>query len=475
MSQPNILFAIADDASHFSAYGHAFLDTPNADRIAAEGVRYTHAYTTNPKCAPSRASILTGMATWQLEEACNHYSIFPNKFQVFPSLLAEAGYHVGHTGKGWAPGDWSVGGFTHNPAGPEYNNRKLEKPEGTCVSTNDYARNFQDFLAMRPDDAPFCFWYGGYEPHRPYAMGEGARARRSVDDIVVPPYLPDTPEVRSDLLDYAFEIEWFDAQLGKMLDHLESIGQLDNTLVIVTSDNGMPFPRVKGQMYEQDFNLPLVARWPGQIDPGQVRDELVSFTEIAPTFLRAAGVATHEQMISPGLQDTFVAGEKSEGREFVCMGRECHDLGREGDRGYPVRCIRTAEYLYVRNFSPDRWPAGNPETDYTNCDSSPTKTVILEQHERGEEFYYSLAFGKRPLEELYIMPEDAVCMTNLADDPAYADAKASLWARLQTVLHEQNDPRIEGRGDVFDRYPYVGGSNHSWAHYEAGTFIHAYH
>jgi len=163
--RPNILFAIADDASHMSAYGVQFLNTPNFDRVAKEGVLFTNAFTTNPKCAPSRASILTGKQTWQLEEACNHFGVFPSKFRVYPDLLEEIGYHVGYTGKGWAPGDYQQGGFKRNPAGDEYNRINLTPP-AKFISNRDYAANFEEFLKERPADSPFCFWYGGHEPHR---------------------------------------------------------------------------------------------------------------------------------------------------------------------------------------------------------------------------------------------------------------------------------------------------------------------
>jgi len=172
-ARPNILFAIADDASHMSAYGHTFVNTPNFDRVARQGVLFTNAFTTNPKCAPSRASILTGRHTWQLEEACDHWNVWPAKFAVYPDILADAGYHVGFTGKGWAPGDWKRQGRETNPAGPEYSGRTLDPPSST-ISAKDYAANFADFLDARPDDSPFCFWYGGHEPHRPYERGEGA-------------------------------------------------------------------------------------------------------------------------------------------------------------------------------------------------------------------------------------------------------------------------------------------------------------
>ncbi len=473
-SRPNLLLALADDASHFSAYGHRFVHTPHFDRVARDGVRFDAMFTTNPKCAPSRASLLTGMHTWQLEEACNHYCYFPgpDRFHVYPDLLEAAGYHVGFTGKGWAPGDWRRDGRTRNPAGNEYNRRTLTPPAGSKIKDHDYAANFADFLDDRPrgDDRPFCFWYGGKEPHRHYAFGESLAHGKSLDQVRdgdVPPYWPDNRTVRTDLLDYAFETEWFDGQLGKMLALLETRGELNDTLVIVTSDNGCPFPRVKGQMVDDDFRLPCAAMWPGRVPPGRVCDDLCSFIDLCPTFLELAGLDVPEALPGRSLTDVLLSersGRINPRRDRATMGRECHDLGREGDVGYPVRCIRTPQFLYVRNFAPDRWPAGNPETGYTNCDSSPTKEYILALHRGGQPHFHDLAFGKRPGEQLFDITADPHCLTNLADDPAHRPTAEALWGELRDVLHATGDPRIDGRGDVFNRYEYVGHERapHSW-------------
>jgi N-sulfoglucosamine sulfohydrolase len=470
--QPNILFAIADDASHMSAYGHTFVDTPHFDRVAREGVLFANAFTTNPKCAPSRACILTGMHTWQLEEACNHFGIFPSKFAVFPDLLEAGGYYVGFTGKGWAPGDYARGGFERNPAGNEYNRHSLTPPSST-ISNKDYAANFADFLAERPEGSPFCFWYGGHEPHRHYEEGEGVRSGKKIEDVVVPAYLPDDDIVKRDLLDYAFELEWFDRHLGLMLAQLEEAGELDNTIVVVTSDNGMPFPRVKGQIYEHDFHLPLAVRWGAGAQGGRVVEDLISFIDFSPTFLEAAGLPIHDQIVGRSFLNILKSGASGQidpSRDRVYMGRERHDLGRENDAGYPVRAVRTQQYLYVRNFEPDRWPAGNPETGFTNIDSSPTKTLILEQHEQGQDRYFNLAMGKRPAEELYRIDEDPECLQNLAYDPGYAEIRRQLWADLKHTLEENGDPRIFGQGDVFDHYEYVGSDSHSWRAYVEGRW-----
>ena len=478
--RPNILFAIADDASHFGVYGHSFVKTPNIDRVARDGILFRNAFTTNPKCAPSRASILTGRHTWQNRESCLHWNYWPDDLPVFPDLLEEAGYHIGFTGKPWGPGDWKRCGRTRNPVGPAYNERSLTPPEGSKISQRDYAANFEDFLEARTDGAPFFFWYGGHEPHRHYTPGEGQRHGKSPDEVEqIPPYWPQEEVVRDDMLDYAFEIEWFDKHLGKMLRTLEDAGELDNTLIVVTSDNGAPFPRVKGQMYDDDFRLPFVLRWGDAVAPGRVVDDLISFTDIGPTFLQAAGVletlGADYAAASPGqsLFDIFAAagsGTVTGGRTRAYMGRERHDMGREGDLGYPVRCIRTPQFLYVRNFAPDRWPSGNPETGYTNCDSSPTKERILRLKEKGDEFYWQLSFGKRPAEELYDIREDPYCLKNLAGEETFASVRKRLREELQAELLRTGDPRIRGEGDVFERYEYVGGAPHSWAHYEAGDW-----
>ena len=474
--RPNILFAIADDASHMSAYGHAFLSTPNFDRIAREGVLFDNGFTVNPKCAPSRACILTGRQTWQLESACNHFSVFPAKFAVYPDTLESSGYHVGFTGKGWAPGDWKRGGFGRNPAGPEYNTRRLPAPDGTKISDCDYRANFDDFLAARPAGAPFCFWYGCHEPHRPYAVDEGLRAGLDPSKVALPDYWPDDEVVRRDVLDYANEIEWFDAQLGRMLEKLEAMGELENTIVIATSDNGMPFPRVKGQMYDDDFRIPMAARFPsGWMEkPGSRVADLVSVLDFAPTFLEAAGVPIPEAMLGRSLLPLIRScrdGFNDPSRDRVFLGREKHDLGRENDLGYPVRCIRTDRFLYVRNFAPDRWPAGNPETGFTNCDSSPTKNLILDLRNKGDARCFDLAFGKRPGEELYDIVDDRSCMRDLSQDPAYSAIKEGLWGKLEEYLTATGDPRMRGDGAVFEAYDYVGADDHSWKAYKEGRWI----
>ena len=460
--RPNILFIIADDWSwgHAGAYGCKWIKTPAFDRVAREGVLFPNTFTNNPKCSPCRASVLTGRNTWQLEEAMCHFGLFRAKWPVYPDLLERAGYLVGHTGKGWGPGDFKNGGFPRNPAGPGYQKQTTQPPLNGIART-DYARNFADFQAARRPGQPFCFWVGGYEPHRPYDEGAGLRAGRKLADVDVPGYLPNTNLVRNDLLDYALEVEWFDAQIARILDTLKTSGELDDTLILYTSDHGMPFPRVKGQLYDAGFHIPMAIRWGRNVKPGRVVDDFINVRDFAPTFLEAAGLAIPDTMSGRSFADILKSeksGQIDPTRNRMVVGKERHDIGRPHDVGYPARGIRTPEYLFVRNYEPDRWPAGNPETSYPNCDNGPTKTLITSSFNR----FYRLCFGKRPAEELYDLRSDPDCLKNLANEPALQSLKQQLETEMNASLTRDQDPRILGQGAIFESYKYLGGRAHSY-------------
>ncbi len=465
---PNILFCIADDASwqHFGAYGCDWVKTPGFDRVAESGLLFQNAYTPNAKCAPSRSCIITGLNSWQLKAAANHVPFFPQEFHSYVEILSENGFLVGTTGKGWAPGKaLDKEGKNRELTGKFYNYIKLTPPT-KLISDIDYTANFKSFLKERKDKQPFCFWYGGIEPHRFYEYGSGAKiGGKDIKEIdEVPAFWPDVDTVRNDLLDYAFEIEHFDAHLTKMLHHLNDIGELENTIVIVTADNGMPFPRVKGQVYEYSNHLPLAIMWPKGIkNPGRKIRDHVNFIDFAPTFLEIAGINFSKSKMQKmeGRSLTEIFNSEKEGqvipeRDFVLVGKERHDLGRPGDTGYPVRGIFKNNMLYLHNYHIDRWPAGNPETGYLNCDGGATKSYILNQRRHSAEMkYWELNFGKRTSEELYDIKADPYCMNNLIDNPDYASQAATLKNEMKEKLTQQNDPRILGNGKVFMSYPYA--------------------
>ena len=479
VGRPNILFCIADDASfpHMGAYGTSWVTTPAFDRVAEEGLLFNRAYTPNAKCAPSRSCILTGRNSWQLEEAANHFPFFPAKFATFVEVLGDNGYHAGFTAKGWSPGNpGEVNGKARELTGKPFHQVKMTPPT-TEISSIDYAANFKAFLDAGADDKPFFFWYGSSEPHRAYEYGSGLRqSSRTLADITeVPDMWPDNDSVRTDMLDYALEIDYFDSHLGEMIAELERRGELDNTIIVVTSDNGMPFPRVKGQEYEMSNHLPLAIRWPAGIaEAGREIEDFVSFVDLAPTFLDAAGIAWETSGMQPtvgkSMRGIFENTAEAPLRDYVLIGKERHDVGRPQDRGYPIRGIVQGDYLFVRNYETDRWPAGNPETGYLNSDGSPTKTVLLNRRRNGTdpEGLWQANFGKRPPVEVYHVKADPYCMRNLAGDPELATRIAGMEERLITELRNQRDPRTLGNGAVFESYPYSGKDAGFYERYQAG-------
>jgi len=459
-ARPNILFAISDDQCwpHAGAYGCKFVQTPAFDRIAREGILFNNGFCAAPQCSPTRASILTGRNIWQNEEAGTHASWFPKELKVYTEILQSAGYHVGYTGKGWAPGKVEPGGRTENPAGKNYRVQLKEAPPAKGISKIDYAAGFEKFIKERKEGQPFCFWYGATEPHRVFEYGSGAKAGKKLEEAVVPDFLPDDPLVRNDLLDYAFEIEWFDRHLGKIIVKLEEIGELENTLIVVTSDNGMAFPRAKANLYELGIHMPFAARWgKGIKKPGREVDDFVNHIDLAPTFLDAAGVAIPKEMIGHSMLNLFnsdKSGWIDPQRSFTLTGRERHTHARPDNLGYPARSIRTKDFLYIHNFKPDRWPAGDPAPyPYMDIDGCPTKDFMMESKDEGFMAMQRAAVAKRPAEELYFIGKDPQSVRNVAGNPEYARVKQELAKQLDELLRSQGDPRALGYGDIFDSYP----------------------
>jgi arylsulfatase A-like enzyme len=479
--RPNILLILTDDwgFGDAGAYGSTWIKTPSFDKLASQGLRFDNAYTPNAKCGPSRACILTGRNPWQLKEAGNHGGFFPQEFKVYTEVLGEHGYFVGFTGKSWAPGTALDAQGKPRPVTGKPFQKQTSPPPTTGIDRNDYTANFTEFLDAAPQAAPWCFWMGIHEPHRDYEYGSGvAKGGKQLTDIDrVPAYWPDNDVIRNDMLDYALEVEHLDRHIGRIVEELEKRGQLDNTLIIVTSDNGRPFPREKGNLYENANHLPFAVLWKNGIkESGRVVRDTISFIDIAPTFLEAAGIPWDESGMAPSpgtsLSDVFKSGKTDAiqpGRDHIILGQERHDVGRPHDQGYPIRSIIKDGWLYSRNFTPDRWPAGNPETGYLNTDGGATKTEILNANRaKPGDPHWLLCFGKRPAEELFDLKADPDCVNNLAAAPENQERRAALETRLLAKLKEQGDPRMSGQGEVFDSYPYAGAERGLYDRYLKG-------
>jgi len=458
---PNILFCLADDWSwpHASIAGDEVVKTPTFDRIAREGVLFENAFVSSPSCTPSRGAILTGQWHWRLEEGGNLHGMLPVKFNVYPDLLEEAGYHVGYTRKGWGPGRDAPGGRTRNPAGPRY-------------------KDFREFMKARPEGKPFCFWFGSQDPHRNYKWQSGIKSGMKLEDVAVPACFPDSDEVRTDICDYYWEVQRFDTEVGELLKMLEDISELDNTLVVISGDNGMPFPRCKSNLYDMGTNVPLAVRWPAAVKGGRIVEDFISLTDLAPTFLEAAGLKPTPDMTARSFMNILrsnKSGRVDRKRDHVLTGKERHVVCQEtGTGGYPMRAIRTHDFLYIRNFKPQRWPAGAPKGyakpldieitrprgthfGYADVDAAPTKSYMLKHRDDPKvRRLFDLAFAKRPAEELYDLQIDPDQLNNVADKSEYAKVKKKLADTLMAELKATNDPRVLRKGDAFDQYPYYG-------------------
>jgi arylsulfatase A-like enzyme len=439
---------MADDWGwpHAGAYGDPVVETPTFDRLAEEGILFENAFVAVPSCTACRNTLLTGQKFFRLGQGANLWSTLHPKHAVFPLMLEESGYAIGHWRKAWGPGNYRALGRDRDPTGPAF-------------------RNFPDFLKKKPEGKPFCFWLGTSDPHRPYQSHSGAESGIDIDRIQLPADLPDAPIVRHDVADYYYEVQRWDGDVGKALELLEEKDLLENTLVVMTGDHGMPFPRHKCHLYDSGTHVPLAMRWGANIAPGRRVTDFVCFDDLAPTFLEVAGVPIPEAMTGNSLKEILYSeksGRIDPDRDHVITGRERHGTAQEAPEtgGYPSRALRTENYLYIHNFKPTRWPAGAP-ADSTNgsvfgdCDGSPTKRFLIEHAEDPEVApYFELAFAKRPAEELYDLREDPHQLRNMAAHPENDPIKEKLRDQLFEALRQMEDPRLLGEGDAFDDYPY---------------------
>jgi arylsulfatase A-like enzyme len=294
----------------------------------------------------------------------------------------------------------------------------------------------------------------------------------------LPCFIPDVPEVRSDFADYMGEIQALDAGIGVIVEELKAAGEFDNTILVLSGDHGMPgVPGGKCNLYDFGTAVPLIVRGPG-IKPGRVVDDYVNLMDLAPTFLEVGHVKAPKEMTGRSflsLLQSKRSGQVDRSRTWVITGRERHVAdARDGRLPYPHRALRTQDFLYIRNFAPDRWPMGRPGFEpgeaaptaealeqntyaaFSDMDASPTKAWLVGQHDTPEwQWHYQFAFGKRPAEELYNLRLDPEQTRNLAADKTYEKTLKKLSKQLMKVLQQTGDPRVTGDGGAFDRAPFT--------------------
>ncbi|MFN9041237.1 MAG: sulfatase [Planctomyces sp.] len=504
--RPNVVVVFADDWGRYaSAYGRLepgglsdIVQTPNFDRLAASGVLFTRAFVNAPSCTPCRSSLLSGQYFWRTGRgAILQGAVWDDRIPAFPLLLEKSGYQIGHTAKVWSPGSpgnapIGAGRTAVKGTGGRFNDYSealsaSEDPGALGEQLLGEVRaGFRTFLQARSPETPFLYWWGPTTTHRTWVRGSGKKLWNIDPERLrgrLPGHLPDVPEVREDVADYLGEVQAVDAGLGAVMEVLEETGQRDNTLVIVSGDHGMPgVPGGKCNLYDTGTRVSLAISWPAAIPAGRVVDDFVSLPDLSPTVLQAAGVAVPEVMTGRDLLPLLrssLAGLVDETRDHVVIGRERHVAGARPDfLPYPQRALRTADFLYIRNFAPDRWPmgvgpgfgapegawpdsdrlAGNTFAAFADMDASPTKRWVIEQGLKQPEYrvFFERAFAKRPAEELYDLRRDPEQIHNVAGSAEYAGILQAHSERLIRILRESGDPRVMTEPCVFDLPPYAG-------------------
>ena len=505
--RPNIVFIFADDwgrcASAYSKLDgtgtfNDVVQTPNFDRVAAEGVLFRRAFVSAPSCTPCRSALLSGQHFWRTGRgAILQGAVWDNSIPTYPMLLQKSGYHMGETYKVWSPGtpvDAPYGGgkyayekggsrfnqFSENATKMVANGKSIESAKQELVS--EIKTNFDAFLNNRNASQPFCYWFGPTNVHRKWIRGSGKALWNIEPDLLkgkLPPFFPDVPEVREDFADYLGEVQALDASIGIMLKKLEEIGELDSTLIVISGDHGPPgFPHGKCNLYDFGSSVSLAMRW-GNRSRGRVVDDLVSLTDLAPTFLELAGVEIPATMTGRSLVKQLTSdksGQVEPTRTEVFIGRERHVENARADfMPYPQRSIRTREYSYILNFKPDRWPLGDPyrldsDNEPTAEEITETTRVTLPDEDAGPSKawlvgnrkdpqwkpFFERAYAKRPREELYDLRTDPHQMTNVAGDSNYASVRQELERRLLDELTKTGDPRMIDDGRFFETPPMSG-------------------
>lgn len=491
--RPNILFCFSDDWGRYASIYqdpdrpgfNDVIQTPALDAIGRSGVVFNNAFVPAPTCKPCRASVTTGMPFYRCgSESFLHSQEFGKAKDSYKSLpgfseiLVRSGYHAMHWGK-----------TTTKPAKRVDKNHLLpicHFSQAVSAAADKEARkeeifsfvrsNFQAFLDDQPEDKPFFYWFGPHNSHRQWTRGSGKEIWGIDPDSLkgkLPAFLPDVHDVRQDIADYLGEALAWDAMVNELVEELKARGEFDNTLIIVSGDHGMPgMPRGKCNLHDFGSMVSLLVSWPERVNASRKVDDFVSLMDIAPTVLEAAGIEPPAHMLANSFMDVLTSEENGivdTARDHVIIGRERHVGHAQRDRSpYPSRAIRTADFLLIRNFKPDRLPHGvvydpsaaaedllqNHYLAYPDMDASPTK-VFLMTHQESHAKYFDYAFAARPEFELYDLKRDPDQVENIASNPEYAKVLEPLTDRLMTTLQDTGDPRVVGDGNTFEEKPYV--------------------
>lgn len=451
---PNMVLIIADDMgwNDSGAYGHAGIQTPNLDRLAREGIRFTQAFLTTSSCSPSRSSIITGRYPHSTDAEQLHMPL-PAEQITFVEELRKAGYWTGAAGK-WHLGpairdrfDLILDNDLQAPI-PQAMAEAGISPESAVKSG---CSAWISLLSQRPADQPFFLWLAAVDPHRAYEDSI-IPLPHSPEQVVVPPYLPDDPATRKDFVQYYDEVTRLDYYVGMVLDSLEAQGLAEQTVILFISDNGRPFPRAKTTLYDSGIQTPFIVRWPDRVSAGSTQQHLVSSVDIAPTFLELAGLQPGEHYQGKSFYSLLSARDPAPIREYIYAEHNWHDFDDHG------RAVRSQRYKYIRNYYTDI--PGTPPADAVR---GSTYQLMVSMHRKGtlNSDQQQCFTVPRPREELYDLLEDPYELTNLAGSQAHEVTLQTLRAALDTWIAATGDkvPKIR-TADEFDRWTGASLPNH---------------
>ena len=409
-SRPNIVVFVGDDLGwrDTGPYGNAAVRTPNIDRLARTGLLVRYAFGTSPQCSPSRISMLSGRYSHATRTEDLHTPLPPGE-RLLPSYLQAEGYFTGHMAK------------TH------YGPLAEKQFQWYAATTADSLPNFLDAAG----DRPFFLWVGFHEPHRPYDSVPPPGGH-SPSRVALTPYLADTPETRTDIARYYDAIARMDSAIGAMVGELERRGLRDSTLLVFLSDNGAPFPREKGALYDSGTRTPLIFSWPPVIRAGTTYDRgPVSTVDLMPTLLELAGGRVPGSVQGKSFRELLTVPESYVGREYVFSERNWHDCDEH------QRAVRTARYKLIRT---DAYTA-LPLCTTADIGASPSFLALRAGARAGRltAAQRRLFEAPRARVELYDLQRDPWELTNLADYPAQAARVRRLAAVLQAWMEETDD------------------------------------
>ena len=424
--QPNIVFILADDCLYNSlgCYGGENVKTPNIDRLASEGVRFTRAYATTSMCVPFRHELYTGLFPMRNGSVWNHSATRPG-IKSAPQYLGALGYRVGLAGK--------------HHFFPESNFPFEIVPgfEKNCVAkTNLYEPQEIIPFLTRDREQPFCLFVCSTNPHRPWTMGNPDHFDQAT--LKLPAALADTPEIRDDYAHYLAEVEVLDQQVGDVLKILEKEGLANNTVVMFSSEQGWQFPGGKWNNWDLSLHTALLTRWPGHIQQRQVTDAMMQICDVLPTLMDIAGGDPTAEKFDGRSFLPVLTGKTTEHRKLIFG---MHNNVPEGPP-YPIRTVRDENCRYIMNLT----PAKTYFVKYINGQfKSPWFTSLQTAAQDGDKHAEQVTerILHRPAEELYRPDVDPFELTNLAGDPEYAAEKTKLNQALKDWMTEQGDSGAE--------------------------------